>query len=743
MLKAIAEALRPLVDGARALDDVAAVSRLHRIQNSPGYRAAADHVERRARELGLRVTRHRIPAGSRRMWSQVLFPAWHCRSARLEILLPDGRTEILAEFPQDPLSIVQRSAPTAPGGVEAEVVVVEDAERPESWEGVEAAGRIVLVRGDAMRLHRLAVRERGALGLLFDNMNEIPGLRTRADLADHRQYTSFWWEGQEPRGFGFVLTPAQGERLRQAAAEAAAAGRRLRARAVVDAHFEDGEIEVIDAFLPPDGVAARAAVGDGRAAARDGGVAAGDGGAGAREDGAGAGTEAEEVWCVAHLCHPAPFANDNASGVAAALAAAGALARASAEGRLGPRRRGVRFLWMPEMTGTTAYLAHVGEAAYRRAVAALNLDMVGEDEHQTGGALTVEHPPLARPSFAGYLLAQATAAVVHERPSLGGERRVPAVRWTETPFSGGSDHMILSDPLVGVPAPMLIHWPDRFYHTSADTLDKVDPHMLVRSATIAAAWLHFAAAAGGAEAAWLAAQMAGAMPAELHRDAETRWAQGWRGGKLQRWLRYRKDRQLEALDDLARLVPEEERGAFAEAAAAARAAVEGAWQAQAALWRAREAAAPAAGGAPVGAGGAGSPVGAGGAPVSARVAAPAGAGATLRRPHPAATLDGLLRTTGWPFPDFAARIRRIHPGPVWLRGHLSALPVIEQDAWDAFADAHPTWAHATHILDYYMDGTRMVAEVSEAAEWDTGVRDDEFAMGYVALLARLGLVEFM
>lgn len=686
MLREIVDALRPAVDRDQALADVAAVSRFHRIQNSPGFHEAADYVERRARELGLRVSRHRLRAGSGRMWSQTLFPAWHCRSARCELLLPDGSVETLAAFPEDPVSIVQRSAATAPGGVEADLVVVDEANRPQSWDGVDVAGKIVLVRGDAMRIHRLAVLERGALGLLFDNMNEIPGLRSRADLADHRQYTSFWWEGQEPKGFGFVLTPAQGETLRRRAAEAAAAGRPLRVRARVEAEFEDGEIEIVDAFLPA------------------------------------ADPEAtEEVWCVAHLCHPAPFANDNASGVAAALAAAAALSRATAEGRLAPRRRGVRFLWMPEMTGTTAYLAQVGEPAYRRAVAALNLDMVGEDERKTGGALTAEHPPLATPSFVGYLLAQAVAAVANERESLGGERRVPAIRWTETPFSGGSDHMILSDPLVGVPTPMLIHWPDRFYHTSADTLDKVDPDMLARSATIAAAYIQFAATAGAAEAAWLAAQMAAAMPAELHRDAETRWAQGWRGGRLQRYLRYRKDRQLEALEDLARLVPEAEREAFRASLAPARAALEAVWQAEAAAWRAREAS------------------GAG----SGTTASPGGPAAGPNVRAAAATLDGLLAATGWPFPDFAARIRRIHPGPVWLRGHLAALSLKEQDAWDAFVDAHPAWAHATHILDYYMDGTRMVAEVSEAAEWDTGVRDDEFTMGYVALLARLGLVEFV
>jgi hypothetical protein len=54
--------------------------------------------------------------------------------------------------------------------------------------------------------------------------------------------------------------------------------------------------------------------------------------------------------------------------------------------------------------------------------------------------------------------------------------------WRATPHLGASDHALLRCPVVG-----LGHWPDRFNHTSADTLDKVDPTELRRTATIAAA----------------------------------------------------------------------------------------------------------------------------------------------------------------------------------------------------------------------------------------------------------------
>jgi hypothetical protein len=56
-----------------------------------------------------------------------------------------------------------------------------------------------------------------------------------------------------------------------------------------------------------------------------------------------------------------------------------------------------------------------------------------------------------------------------------------------TPFSGGSDHVILND--AGIATPMLIHWPDAFYHTSKDTIDKVSREELRRVGILASEYL--------------------------------------------------------------------------------------------------------------------------------------------------------------------------------------------------------------------------------------------------------------
>jgi len=207
---------------------------------------------------------------------------------------------------------VQRSGPTPPGGVEAELVVVEEPERAESYATVDVRGKLVLVRGDLERIRQLAVVQGGAIGIVTDAMWEFPPVRTRMDIPDARMYSSFWWgDPAEPRCFGFVLSPRQGEWLRGLARRCAAEGQTIRLKAEVKARFYAGAIEDVEAVLR--------------------------------------GTGQGEVLVVAHLCHPQWSANDNASGCGAAIEAARVLAKLIDSGTLPRPRRSIRFLLVPEM----------------------------------------------------------------------------------------------------------------------------------------------------------------------------------------------------------------------------------------------------------------------------------------------------------------------------------------------------------------------------------------------------------
>ncbi len=193
----------------------------------------------------------------------------------------------------------------------------------------------------------------------------------------------------------------------------------------------------------------------------------------------------DEVAVHAHLDHPRPSANDNGSGVVACLQVARALAR------LPGRRRGVRFLWGPEFTGSAAYLHDVVSAGtLPEVIALLNLDMVGEHERNTGGLLNVERSPLGRPDVASAVVRMVLDSLPGRRRTYAGARSVPAVPWVQVPFVGASDHLLYldlsRDRARPVSATSLSHHPDRYRHSSCDTADRVDLDRLLAISSCAA-----------------------------------------------------------------------------------------------------------------------------------------------------------------------------------------------------------------------------------------------------------------
>ncbi len=461
---------RTAISGTAALRDLTAITAYHRIQSSPGFREAARFCQGRLADAGVAAEILSFPGdGVTEYWGHPNPQEWVARSATLRLIEPQKEARVLADYREEKISLIQRSLATPADGVEAEVVVLEDGEEESEYEGLDLQGKIVLTKGDLNRVRQLAVGRHGAIGILFDGMREAPPARPLLGLTEARQYTSFWWErtGEEVPGrcFGFVLSPQEGAYLRRLVRQEKAEGRAVRVHATVDASFYAGHLEVVEGFIP--------------------------------------GETEEEVWLVAHLCHPQPSANDNASGAATLLEVARAIADLLEQGQLACPRRGIRFLLVPEMSGTFAYLA-THEERLPQVIAALNLDMVGQDQAKCGSTLLLTCAPLSCPSISDDLLALILEEVAAEGKNFMGLGAYPLFRWAETPFSGGSDHYILADPTVGIPCPMLIQWPDRFYHTTADTPDKADPAMLARVGVAAATYLWWLATAGPRQARWLA-----------------------------------------------------------------------------------------------------------------------------------------------------------------------------------------------------------------------------------------------
>lgn len=174
------------------------------------------------------------------------------------------------------------------------------------------------------------------------------------------------------------------------------------------------------------------------------------------------------------------------------------------KGDLARPKYGIRFLLVPEITGTFAFLAR-SRGVRKNLLLGLNLDMVGQDQDKTGATLCVEAPPLAAASFGPFLLEETVRRAFRGGTNPEGTADLPCARLKLTPFSGGSDHAIFSDPKIGVPTPMLMQWPDRYYHTSADTPDKVSADVLRRVVIASASYAYTCALASEKDLVWIAA----------------------------------------------------------------------------------------------------------------------------------------------------------------------------------------------------------------------------------------------
>jgi len=167
----------------------------------------------------------------------------------------------------------------------------------------------------------------------------------------------------------------------------------------------------------------------------------------------------------AHICHPKPGANDNASGSAMLME----LARILSSTWNDSYRFGFSFLWVPEYYGTQAFFA--GNVNPRDYYAGFNLDMIGGSQDRSGSTVMVIRTPLSRFSVVSGVLERAIElANVSGSRSLTGEP-LPGVKLRAFPYEMGSDHDVLN--FFGIPSVMPITWPDRFYHSSADTVEKL------------------------------------------------------------------------------------------------------------------------------------------------------------------------------------------------------------------------------------------------------------------------------
>jgi len=446
--------------GDLAHDYVSQIALWDRSQYTPGFDRAAEWVVNKAREFGLeQVEIERYPSdGKIEYFGNRTQKIWNVKKAELWLTSP---FEVqITSYAELPMSLARNSSSAS---VEAEVVDVGAGTTDDDYKQ-DVKGKIVLTTGGGGVVQQ-AVYKRGAAGVVtswsvpeFDYLNRLPG-----DFPDE-----VGWGGVPPPDekragcFMFLISSRRAQELKTLLRE----GKSIRMRAIVDASFSDGSINLVSGVIK------------------------------------GSKYPNEEIVVTAHLDHYKPGANDNASGSASILEMVRTLNQLIDAKQLPRPLRTIRFLWVPEYAGSWAWFSkHLDDPVKR--IANLNFDMVGENLKATNAVFAMMYTPDSSPSFLNSVM----ESILDFMNKYNDERYPPQkdfhiisiagsrdrLQGRMLPYATGTDHEVFNN--ANIPGTGPLAWPDYFYHSSEDTPDKVDPtqlHRVIFSGLAAVATLAYA-----------------------------------------------------------------------------------------------------------------------------------------------------------------------------------------------------------------------------------------------------------
>ena len=354
--------------------------------------------------------------------------------------------------------------------------------RPEDFQGKDLTGKIVVTEGSVSSVHSRACIENKALGVigvmpstraLFDPLQMGWGsVRGGADAA------------KQPARFAFQLPPREGEFLKRRLL----AGQKITVNARVASETRKYDLQNVVWFIP------------------------------------GTDPAAGEVIFSAHLFegYVKQGGNDDISGCATVMEISRTLNTLINEGRLPRPKRTIRFLIGPEFSGTGPWV-RANKALMEKTLCNINLDMVGLWLTKSQSFMCLMRTTFGNPHYINDVMenyyryiGEGNRERIQNRSNFYAvPQRVVAPTGSDEPFYysiethyGASDHEVFNDWGVQVPGIMMIDWPDRWYHTSGDHVDKTDPTTLKRVTIIGAAGAYTIASADDEMAIRIASETA-------------------------------------------------------------------------------------------------------------------------------------------------------------------------------------------------------------------------------------------
>ncbi len=410
------------------MNNITKISQHHRIQGSLGFLESAKDIQSILKDNNISSVINEYPAdGKWNSWGWTSPISWDIKSGECWLIKPFKKR--LCRFIDHPMSVLTHSKAADFEGV---LVDVGTGNKPSDYE--VANGKIALISAGPRSIFSYAAKH-NVLGLIYH-----PNLNRAAQIGDSTvQYDGFWpvAENLSDVTSGFSISHAQARELQQYLQSE----EEVKLHFKIDAHFSEknGKLHVLESFF------------------------------------IGKEKPLEEIVMIAHLCHPSPGANDNASGSATLLEIVLSLNRMIQTGQIKYPKRTLRFLWVPEFSGTIPWLTKYDQerdSKGRKIISVLNLDMVGESPKTVGTPLSISSPSISTPSYLTGMVKYVSEIVKTQKVVQDGWTY--QLNYTIQPFAGGSDHLIFNDYYFSVPGIMFGH-DDPYHHSSADSIDKVEP----------------------------------------------------------------------------------------------------------------------------------------------------------------------------------------------------------------------------------------------------------------------------
>ncbi len=425
------------LSGEKAKKYTREISSFHRIQASSGLHKAIKFIISELKRVGdnnYKVLKYKADGEPNAFGWESPIP-WEIESGFLKMIEPEEK--YLCRYDEIPESIATHSKAT-----DSIVEVVDIGNGTiEEFNKTDVKGKIVLTTA-APRTLIERIYQYNAVGVIG-----YPTEKRAAGNDNLVQYLGLWPNAKnlDMSTYGFSISRKQAREIKNYLQK----GEKVLVHAKIKAELKKGKLEVLTTKI----------IGSTR--------------------------PQEEVILIAHICHPYPSANDNASGSALLLEIFTTLFNLIKDRKIKAPERTIRFLWVPEFSGTIPWTDEMYKSNKWKPILAINLDMVGESPKIVGEPFIVSKSSISTPSYLNDIITLLIEKIKDNKNIIEQNGWQYGWNYRVYPYSGGSDHIIFSDSPIRVPSVMFGHM-DRFWHTNLDTIEKVDPTELKRVGILAA-----------------------------------------------------------------------------------------------------------------------------------------------------------------------------------------------------------------------------------------------------------------